>query len=72
MYIWQHTIVFSKFSCNVVFANIGYRILDFFGYSGSDYDWIQRELDNEKDNEEYERREQKELEEVNTIHTSNK
>lgn len=43
---------------------MGFRILDYFGYTGSDYDWIQREIDREKDDREYEERERKELEEV--------
>lgn len=48
----------------VVFADVGFRILDFFGYSGSDYDWIQQEIEKEKDDREYEERERREWEEV--------
>lgn len=39
---------------------MGFRILDFFGYTGSDYDWIQQEIDREREDEEYERREHEE------------
>lgn len=45
---------------HLVISNMGFRILDFLGYTGSDYDWIQREIDREKEDEEYERREREE------------
>ena len=45
-------------------SNIGFSILDFFGYTGSDYDWVQRELDREKEDKEYEERERREIEKV--------
>ena len=41
-------------------ANVGYRILDFLGWSGSDYDWIQEELDRDKEEEEMRRQEREE------------
>lgn len=50
-----HYIVMSTFNgqclvCSLIvaFANIGYGILDFFGWSGSDYDWIQHGLNREE------------------------
>ena len=39
-------------------ANVGYRIMDFLGWSGSDYDWIQAELDRDKEEEEMREREE--------------
>lgn len=45
---------------HLVISNMGFRILDFFGYTGSDYDWIQQEIDREREDEEYERREHEE------------
>ena len=50
-----HYMVMSTFNgwyliclLNIAFANIGYGILDFFGWSGSDYDWIQHGLNREE------------------------
>ena len=37
-------------------ANVGYRIIDFLGWSGADYDWIQVELDRDKEEEELKKR----------------
>ena len=45
-------------------ANIGFRILDFMGLTGSNYDWIQQEIERERDDLEYEEREKREWEEV--------
>ena len=44
----------------VVLAYLGYRIIDLLGFNGSDYDWIQVELDREKEELEYMQREKEE------------
>lgn len=48
-------------------ANVGYRIMDFLGWSGSDYDWIQAELDRDKEEEEMQKREREEERQVEWI-----
>ncbi|KAK8793710.1 hypothetical protein WA171_002842 [Blastocystis sp. BT1] len=70
-----HYIVMSTFNA---FANIGYGILDFFGWSGSDYDWIQHGLNREerlesiiREEEEEENRLREERQQVKTSRQRN-
>lgn len=43
-----------------VCAKIGYSIIDFLGWSASPYDWIQDEVNQDKEEIELERREREE------------
>ncbi|KAK8830619.1 hypothetical protein WA577_004348, partial [Blastocystis sp. JDR] len=55
-----HNLHYAYMSTYNFMANVGYRIMDFLGWSGSDYDWIQAELDRDKEEEEMQKREREE------------